>query len=116
NPRVVVDQLRYRRRERRVAAGWRAKLLQTDDVVRGQHVAEGSQRNIGNLRELCSGLTGGKRRAIEAAAREPEPELIDRERRDVPGMVPHHAVRARQGLADISRRESAAAVRKRCGG
>ena len=49
------------------------KLLQTDHIVGRQHITEGGERNIGDLRDLSRRLPGRQRGAIESSARETEP-------------------------------------------
>ena len=54
------------------------KLLEAHHIVGRQDIAEGRERNVGNLRDLGSRLAGRERRPVEAAAREAETELVDR--------------------------------------
>ena len=99
-----------------VAVRRRTQLLEADHVIGRQHIAERCERNVRDLRDLRRGLAGRQRRAVEAAAREAEAELIDRTSGvRCPGVLADDAVGARQRLADVGRGECAAAVGKRRG-
>ena len=50
----------------------------SDHIVGRQHIAERSERNVGNLRDLRSRLPGRERRPVEPAPGEAEAQLIHR--------------------------------------